>query len=278
MGTTGDESDYAGTTLTSRTAVIPRAVQAILDGAETARISSGPGSSWECRVSFLELYNEEIIDLLAVHASTQIVIREEKDGRIVWQGVREVAISTLEEAMQLLQAGSERRKTGATGMNASSSRSHAIFSLTLVQKKREVAATEPNASASTPPRDTVETPTRLRRPASGIGMSSRTATPTNSRMPPPSRFASAKAALPRTPSKTSLRQRGDPGSDDPEGFVVITSKYNMVDLAGSERLKRTAAEGERMKEGIAINSGLSALGNVISTCERWLESWHDCRS
>ena len=37
------------------------------------------------------------------------------------------------------------------------------------------------------------------------------------------------------------------------------------DSAGSERIKRTAATGERAREGIAINSGLHALGNVIST-------------
>lgn len=37
-----------------------------------------------------------------------------------------------------------------------------------------------------------------------------------------------------------------------------------MDLAGSERLKKTLAEGERLKEGIKINSGLLALGNVIS--------------
>ncbi len=49
-------------------------------------------------------------------------------------------------------------------------------------------------------------------------------------------------------------------------LIVVTSKFNMVDLAGSERLKRTAAQGDRMKEGISINSGLLALGNVISTC------------
>jgi hypothetical protein len=58
---------------------------------------------------------------------------------------------------------------------------------------------------------------------------------------------------------------GDSVADN--GFVVVTSKFNMVDLAGSERLKRTAAQGDRMKEGISINSGLLALGNVISTCE-----------
>ncbi|EKX47715.1 hypothetical protein GUITHDRAFT_157562 [Guillardia theta CCMP2712] len=44
----------------------------------------------------------------------------------------------------------------------------------------------------------------------------------------------------------------------------IVSKFHFVDLAGSERLKKTKAEGERLKEGININSGLLALGNVIS--------------
>lgn len=38
----------------------------------------------------------------------------------------------------------------------------------------------------------------------------------------------------------------------------------MVDLAGSERSKKTQATGERFKEGVNINRGLLALGNVIS--------------
>lgn len=46
--------------------------------------------------------------------------------------------------------------------------------------------------------------------------------------------------------------------------TVTTSKFHFVDLAGSERLKRTNAKGDRAKEGISINSGLLALGNVIS--------------
>jgi hypothetical protein len=45
---------------------------------------------------------------------------------------------------------------------------------------------------------------------------------------------------------------------------VRRSKFHFVDLAGSERAKRTGAEGQRMKEGIDINKGLLALGNVIS--------------
>lgn len=45
---------------------------------------------------------------------------------------------------------------------------------------------------------------------------------------------------------------------------VTTSKFHLVDLAGSERSKKTQATGDRFKEGVKINQGLLALGNVIS--------------
>lgn len=45
---------------------------------------------------------------------------------------------------------------------------------------------------------------------------------------------------------------------------VRKSKFHFVDLAGSERAKRTGAQGQQLKEGIDINKGLLALGNVIS--------------
>lgn len=52
--------------------------------------------------------------------------------------------------------------------------------------------------------------------------------------------------------------------DSTSEFESLTAKFHFVDLAGSERLKRTGATGERQKEGISINCGLLALGNVIS--------------
>lgn len=56
-----------------------------------------------------------------------------------------------------------------------------------------------------------------------------------------------------------------PSEDDAvTEFETLTAKFHFVDLAGSERLKRTGATGERQKEGISINCGLLALGNVIS--------------
>ena len=45
---------------------------------------------------------------------------------------------------------------------------------------------------------------------------------------------------------------------------VRRCKFHFVDLAGSERAKRTGAQGQQLKEGIDINKGLLALGNVIS--------------
>ncbi|RZC36044.1 kinesin-like protein KIF21B, partial [Asbolus verrucosus] len=62
------------------------------------------------------------------------------------------------------------------------------------------------------------------------------------------------------------QQRIVPSSDngDTNEFETLTAKFHFVDLAGSERLKRTGATGERAKEGISINCGLLALGNVIS--------------
>jgi len=256
MGTTGEDADYTGTDFNARTGLIPRTVSHIFQRAEDLRAASGPGASWECRLSFLELYNEEIIDLLS-GSGVQISIREERDGRIIWSGVREAKVRNLAEVMQLLYEGSARRKTGETGMNATSSRSHAIFSLTLVQKRRSNAMS-PSASQSIPE---VSTPTRqLKRPTSMIGMaSSRSPTPSGSRPGgPPTAFGKGSSGLPRPSSFM--------GPSPSEGdFIVVTSKFNMVDLAGSERLKRTAAQGERMKEGISINSGLLALGNVIST-------------
>lgn len=54
------------------------------------------------------------------------------------------------------------------------------------------------------------------------------------------------------------------GVCDNSDFETLTAKFHFVDLAGSERMKRTGATGDRAKEGISINCGLLALGNVIS--------------
>lgn len=245
MGTTGEDADYLDLSDSSRAGLIPRTVETVFRRAEEIRLSSGPGASWECRVSFLELYNEDMIDLLANHGMP-VSIREDKDGRIVWSGVREIKVSNVGEVMTLLREGSLRRRTGETSMNLTSSRSHAIFSLNLTQSRRASSLEHDDARANT------HTPNG-RRPMSVVVGGSRSTTPVFQRSMPPSAF-----------SKIGGRPQSVMANAHSDEMVVLTSKFNLVDLAGSERLKRTAAQGERMKEGISINSGLLALGNVIS--------------
>ncbi|KAJ9670653.1 hypothetical protein PVL29_026915 [Vitis rotundifolia] len=57
---------------------------------------------------------------------------------------------------------------------------------------------------------------------------------------------------------------GDNCSNEEMGEEYLSAKLHLVDLAGSERAKRTGSDGLRFKEGIHINKGLLALGNVIS--------------
>ncbi|CAI7914606.1 unnamed protein product, partial [Closterium sp. NIES-54] len=66
------------------------------------------------------------------------------------------------------------------------------------------------------------------------------------------------------PRGGAMGARGGGGGRGRADEEHLCAKMHLVDLAGSERIKRTHAEGVRMQEGIHINRGLLALGNVIS--------------
>ena len=94
-------------------------------------------------VSFLELYNEELVDLLNPATrnmkkrngvSGVLSIREDGKGGVIWDGVQEEGAETVDDVMTFLKKGSLCRTTGSTDMNAVSSRSHAIFSIILKQE------------------------------------------------------------------------------------------------------------------------------------------------
>ncbi|KIM26341.1 hypothetical protein M408DRAFT_330691 [Serendipita vermifera MAFF 305830] len=244
--------------------IIPRSVAAIFAKAEELKRESAGTWQYSIKGSFIELYNEDLIDLLvddSAGARREVQIREDKDGHIIWGGLREVATKSAPEVMNLIRQGSSIRRTNETDMNAQSSRSHAIFSLTLTQKKYTGGGNPPRSNSPLPPSG--RSPSRLARPSS---VYNRVGSPTVGRPPTPS-FANAmgRAAGGLRPSSAMGTRSGSPEEDDsPGSWTTIVSKFHFVDLAGSERLKRTAAQGDRVKEGISINSGLLALGNVIS--------------
>ncbi|XP_017022728.1 chromosome-associated kinesin KIF4 [Drosophila kikkawai] len=159
--------------------VIPRAVDDIFR--EIGERQEEYSFSVTC--SFVELYQEQFFDLFSPGKITVDI--KEVNKRVVMPGLTELAVKSAQEVTDYLMRGSSGRAVAATAMNETSSRSHAIFTLTLVATKKDSKA-------------------------------------------------------------------------------VTTSRFNLVDLAGSERCSKTLASGDRFKEGVNINKGLLALGNVIN--------------
>lgn len=160
------------------------------DGRTNAAAAVPSLVGFKVSASFLEVYGDDIYDLLNDDDDTRtsLKLRENEHGRVFAADLRKHPVANAAEAMGALNTGTMNRTTAATLMNHTSSRSHAVFTVYLVQTSR-----------------------------------------TN------------------------------------EGVDITTSScMTFVDLAGSERMKKTGAEGERMKEGIKINEGLLALGNVIN--------------
>lgn len=83
------------------------------------------------RVSYLELYNEELCDLLSTDDTAKIRIFDDvnKKGSVIVQGLEEIPVRCKSDVYRLLAKGQERRRTAATLMNAQSSRSHTVFSI-----------------------------------------------------------------------------------------------------------------------------------------------------
>ncbi|XP_028252269.1 kinesin-like protein KIF21A isoform X2 [Parambassis ranga] len=196
--------------------IIPRAVNHLFRGIEERRQAATeqgrPVPEFKINAQFLELYNEEVLDLFdttrdleARRQKSNIKIHEDANGGIYTVGVTTRTVASAAEMIQCLKLGALSRTTASTQMNVQSSRSHAIFTIHLCQVR--VCSPDNNDNV------------------------------------------------------TDNRLANDSEIDE---FETLTAKFHFVDLAGSERLKRTGATGDRAKEGISINCGLLALGNVIS--------------
>ena len=159
-------------------------------------------------------------------------------------------------------------------MNDQSSRSHAIFSLTLTQRKYtgHGSPKTPDTSPTLGGGSGFGTPSKLSQRQS-ISNLSRVTSPTPGSRPGTPGEAGGRRLIPRPSSgfgraspagQLEEENHAQPHLPAAEEWTTVTSKLHFVDLAGSERLKRTSAIGDRAKEGISINAGLSALGNVIS--------------
>ncbi|KAK9683136.1 hypothetical protein RND81_10G119000 [Saponaria officinalis] len=81
---------------------------------------------YQCRCSFLEIYNEQITDLLDP-TQKNLQIREDVKSGVYVKNLKEECVSTVKDVIRLLLKGLSHRKTGVTSVNAESSRSHSVF-------------------------------------------------------------------------------------------------------------------------------------------------------
>ncbi|XP_030574853.1 kinesin-like protein KIF15 [Archocentrus centrarchus] len=114
--------------------VIPRSFEYLffLINREVER--SPQSKSFLCKCSFIEIYNEQIYDLLDT-ASASLFLRENIKKGVFVEGVVEKFVSSAAEAYQVLSMGWRNRRVASTSMNRESSRSHAVFTMTLESKE-----------------------------------------------------------------------------------------------------------------------------------------------
>ncbi|KAJ3232024.1 hypothetical protein HDU81_003352 [Chytriomyces hyalinus] len=184
--------------------IIPRVVNQVMDLIKIKQ-AVDPNISFTVRCTFLEIYQEQVRDLL-MPGEKEISIREDRNGSVTVSGIHEEPVHSARHLFRCLERGGVERTTGDTKMHQQSSRSHAVFTLILEQRLDA---------------------TKI------VGM------------------------------ETDQETWGS-SSHSHASRLLRCSKLHLVDLAGSERVKRTGAEGVRLKESVKINSGLLALGNVIS--------------
>lgn len=99
------------------------------------------------RVSFIEIYNEEVRDLMADNAtghndSSNVLAVREDPRRGVFVNANESIVTDLDGLISTLFAGEKNRHMASTGMNERSSRSHTIFRITVESRKKVVDGDE----------------------------------------------------------------------------------------------------------------------------------------
>lgn len=221
----------AAMAFTPEAGIVPRVLHQLF------ALLENEGAEFAVRVSFVELYNEEVRDLNAigelagptgqagahgvamgagivtgtssgqpqprpVASNLKIFDDTSRRGGVFIQGLEETPISSAAEGIRVLTRGSARRQMAATRCNEQSSRSHSVFSITIHVKE----------------------------------------------------------------SGGSKDGAGKTGRASTEDDMLKVGKLNLVDLAGSENVGRSGAgkEGGRAREAGMINQSLLTLGRVIN--------------
>ncbi|KAJ3075083.1 Kinesin-like protein kif3b [Podochytrium sp. JEL0797] len=106
--------------------IIPNAFNHVFD-----HIARSKHKKFLVRVSFLEIYNEEIRDLLVKKGKGGLELKEHPETGVYVKDLSGYVVKSVTEMEQLMNVGNSARSVGATLMNETSSRSHSIFTITI---------------------------------------------------------------------------------------------------------------------------------------------------
>lgn len=196
------------------------------------KITQDERHEYKVTMSYLQIYQEKIYDLLNSTNKVELSLREHPVKGVYVENLSEFVVRSPSEVLSLLAVGKKRLVFAETKMNRNSSRSHSVCQLTIERTltKNQTQTEGCGKTASSQERDSKEGV------AAGVVKDSE-----------------------GTDTEDDSIAKMVALNDD----VLIRGRIYLCDLAGSERLKKTQAEGERLSEAQHINSSLLELGNVI---------------
>lgn len=129
-GVTNSGKTYTITGSESQPGVLPRALKHVMAELQRRKDISDSTPVVKVTASYLEIYNENVYDLLATPLRKRRALRvQDCDGKIQVRGVIEKQIKTLQEGEEMLTTGRSNTQVAETNCNMDSSRSHCVFTL-----------------------------------------------------------------------------------------------------------------------------------------------------
>lgn len=135
-GQTGSGKSYSMMGYGQEYGIIPKICQDMFE--RIGAMQADKNLSCTVEVSYLEIYNERVRDLLNPSNKGNLRVREHPSTGPYVEDLAKLVVQSFSEIENLMDEGNKARTVAATNMNETSSRSHAVFTLTLTQKRHDV--------------------------------------------------------------------------------------------------------------------------------------------
>ncbi|XP_025096208.1 kinesin-like protein KIF28P [Pomacea canaliculata] len=134
-GQTGSGKSYSMVGYDANKGIVPMACAELFKGIEAKRQKAGKGEDFQVHLSMLEIYNENVRDLLSGKSAQKgLKVRQHPQKGFYVESLITAAVNNYSEIDRKIKEGTRNRTVASTNMNATSSRAHTIVALTFVQK------------------------------------------------------------------------------------------------------------------------------------------------